>query len=138
MQFLVPFALEQRMLAVMRLEPHAEFLQQLGRRLVAPRSSAQDPVKAELVEAEIEHGAHRFAWHSPAGGSAGLKMKRISACPAVASVQRSDTWPISRSSVLRTTASVQDIARPVSAGLLAHIASSAAFTSTLSRAFQSR
>src|SRR5690606_10755849 len=51
-----PFALDDLVLAEMRLAPHAELLHDPGRRDVATVAARHDAVQPELVETKSQHG----------------------------------------------------------------------------------
>src|SRR5690606_4293454 len=60
MQFLVPFALEQGMFTVMRLDPHPERLHQLGGMAAASVASHHQSMNVIVVEGDAEKGPQRF------------------------------------------------------------------------------
>src|SRR5690606_37326824 len=60
MQLLVPLALEQRVLAVVCLEAHAQPLQHLGRAAVAGTTTGEHAMKAELIKGDVERRPYRF------------------------------------------------------------------------------
>ena len=121
MQFLVPLALEQRMLAEVRLEPHAE-----ARAAASPRPGCgrrparrRDGSGSGRSRSRSPPGPPR--WRNPCRGTSELSTKRNSACCAVASDQRSETCPISASSAARTIASDKRVAWPLQNRLVAHL-----------------
>jgi trimethylamine:corrinoid methyltransferase-like protein len=60
MQLFVPFALEEGVLAIMRLEPHAELLHQLDGVMIAAFAFHEKAMDAEMPEGDIEESRKRF------------------------------------------------------------------------------
>lgn len=66
-KFLIPFTLEQRVFAIVRLETHSQLLHQLGRVMVAAIAAHENPVDAEMVECEVQHRCKGFGEEAMTG-----------------------------------------------------------------------
>ena len=56
MQFLIPFALEQSMFAIMRFQPHPKLLQKLDGVVISAVAFGENPVDMEVIESDVQQG----------------------------------------------------------------------------------
>ncbi|WDR03725.1 hypothetical protein PSQ19_06630 [Devosia algicola] len=66
-QFFIPLALKERVLAIMRFKPQTELFQELGGMMVTPVAPYKNSMNVVVVKCQVEHRAYGFVRVPSAG-----------------------------------------------------------------------